>query len=168
MLSGLAAAVAALPVLRTPVQAANTSGGATARRVHPSDPSWAECVSAARDTATNPAVLDAFALVIIAGGRAATYPGIPGHEPDLAVARNHAGKIDKSMEELRKIASDAGSYVSESNFFEQSWQRSYSGLNYPRLQAVKAKYDPLGLFFVHHGVGSQEWRADGFTRLTVP
>ena len=23
-----------------------------------------------------------------------------------------------------------------------------------------------GLFFVHHGVGSEEWSADGFTRLT--
>ena len=30
--------------------------------------------------------------------------------------------------------------------------------------AVKAKYDPEGLFFVHHGVGSEAWSADGFTR----
>jgi len=72
------------------------------------------------------------------------------------------------MEELRKIAPAAGSYVSESNFFEQSWQQSYWRLNYPRLQAVKAKYDPLGLFFVHHGVAREDWSADGFTRLTAP
>jgi hypothetical protein len=39
------------------------------------------------------------------------------------------------------------------NFFERDWQRSFWGANYPRLQAVKAKYDPDGLFFVHHGVG---------------
>jgi len=25
--------------------------------------------------------------------------------------------------------------------------------------------DPDGLFFVHHGVGSEDWSADGFTRL---
>ena len=25
------------------------------------------------------------------------------------------------------------------------------------------KYDPDGLFFVHHGVGSERWSADGFT-----
>jgi hypothetical protein len=31
--------------------------------------------------------------------------------------------------------------------------------------AVKEKYDPDGLFFVHHGVGSERWSADGFTRL---
>jgi hypothetical protein len=30
---------------------------------------------------------------------------------------------------------------------------------------VKKKYDPSGLFIVHHGVGSEEWSADGFTRL---
>jgi len=30
---------------------------------------------------------------------------------------------------------------------------------------VKNRYDPDGLFFVHHGVGSERWSADGFTRL---
>ena len=125
----------------------------------------AEVVAAAKDTAMNPAVLTAFALAIIAGGGPPAYPGVPGHEPDLTLARTHAGEIDKSMEELRKIVPDAGSYVSESDFFERSWQRSFWGPNYPRLRAIKAKYDPEGVFFVHHGVGSEEWSADGFTRL---
>jgi hypothetical protein len=30
---------------------------------------------------------------------------------------------------------------------------------------VKNRYDPDGLFFVHHGVVSERWSADGFTRL---
>jgi FAD/FMN-containing dehydrogenase len=124
-----------------------------------------EAIAAARDTAMNPAVVDACALVIIAGGRPGTHPSIPGYTPDLVVARQNAGKIDKSMNELRKLVPDPGSYVSESNFFEKSWQQSYWGANYPRLRAVKAKYDPTGLFFVHHGVGSEEWSPDGFTRL---
>jgi hypothetical protein len=29
---------------------------------------------------------------------------------------------------------------------------------------VKKKYDPTGLFFVHNGVGSEEWGEDGFVR----
>ena len=124
-----------------------------------------EAVAAAKDTAMNPAVLDAFALAIIAGGRPATYPGIPGHEPDLSLARREAGRIEQAMDELRKIAPDAGSYVSETNFFEPSWQQAFGGPNYPRLLSIKKKYDPAGLFFVHHGVGSEEWSADGFTRV---
>ena len=123
-------------------------------------------IAAARDTAMNPAVLDAFALAIIASGDAHTAPGLPGHEPDLAAGRKAAIAISAAANELRSIVPVAGAYVSESNFFDQSWQASFWGPNYPGLQAVKAKYDPMGLFFVHHGVGSEEWSADGFTRLT--
>jgi FAD/FMN-containing dehydrogenase len=122
-----------------------------------------DTLAAARDTAMNPAVIDAFALAIIAGGGPPAYPGIPGHQPDLITARKDAAEIAQAMDELRKIVPDAGSYVSESNYFERSWQRSFWGPNYPRLLQVKAKYDPTGLFFVHHGVGSEEWSADGFS-----
>jgi FAD/FMN-containing dehydrogenase len=54
--------------------------------------------------------------------------------------------------------------VSESNFFEPDWQKALWGENYARLLAVKEKYDPAGLFFVHHGVGSEAWSADGFIK----
>jgi FAD/FMN-containing dehydrogenase len=126
----------------------------------------AEEVAAARDTAMNPAVLDAFALAIIASNSAPAFPDIPGHEPDLPEARRKADAVHRATSELLKIAPEAGSYVSESDFFERKWQSSYWGTNYPRLAAVKKLYDPGGLFFVHHGVGSEEWSADGFTRLT--
>ena len=125
----------------------------------------AEELAAARNTATNPAVLDAFALAIIATGGPPAFPGIPGHEPDVAVARRRAREIGAAMDELLKVLNNAGSYVSESDFFERSWQQSFWGSNYPRLAAVKRKYDPTGLFFVHHGVGTEQWSADGFTRL---
>jgi FAD/FMN-containing dehydrogenase len=125
-----------------------------------------EAIAAARNTALNPSVLDAFALVISAASGPPAYPGILGHEPDLAIARQHADAIDKAMNEVRKLLPGAGSYVSESNFFDETWQESFWGSNYPRLLAVKEKYDPDGLFFVHHGVGSERWSPDGFTKLT--
>src|SRR5260370_429941 len=78
----------------------------------------AEDLAAAKDTATNPAVLDAFALAIIASLGPPAFPGIPGHEPDLAAARRHSHEIDSAMDELLKVVSRSGSYVSESDFFE--------------------------------------------------
>jgi FAD/FMN-containing dehydrogenase len=121
-------------------------------------------VTAAQDTAMNPAVLTAFALVIIAGGDPGTYADLLSGPPDLAIARKHAASIAGAADELRKVVPDAGSYLSESNFFERDWQSAFWGANYPRLREVKRRYDPEGLFFVHHGVGSEEWSADGFTR----
>ncbi len=125
----------------------------------------ADDIAAARDTAMNPAVLDAFALAIFGAEGPPAYPGVAGHEPDVVTARRQAGAIDRAMAEIKKLVPDAGSYVSESNFFERDWQRSYWGSSYPRLLTVKDAYDPDGLFFVHHGVGSERWSADGFTRV---
>ncbi len=124
-----------------------------------------ERVSAARDTATNPAVLDAFALAIVATGALHSAPGLPGHEPDLAKGRVEAATTAAAADALRAVVPNAGAYVSESNYFDRTWQKSYWGANYPRLAAAKRKYDPAGLFFVHNGVGSEEWSADGFTRV---
>ena len=123
-----------------------------------------EAVTAARDTATNPAAADAFALAIIAASGPPAFTGIAGHEPNLAEARTNAKNIAAAMAELRKLVPSPGSYVSESNYFEADWRGAFWGANYPRLRQVKDKYDPDGLFFVHHGVGSEDWSADGFTR----
>ncbi|MGZ5269079.1 MAG: FAD-binding protein [Ramlibacter sp.] len=124
-----------------------------------------EVLAAARDTAMNPAVLDAFALVICGAGEQPAYPGVAGHEPDVDLARRETGQIAAAMDELRKLVPQPGSYVSEGNYFEPGWQQSFWGANYERLLAVKHRYDPQGLFFVHHGVGSERWSDDGFTRL---
>jgi FAD/FMN-containing dehydrogenase len=124
----------------------------------------ADALTATKDTATNPAVLNAFALAIISAGDPPAYPGLPGQARDLAAARMDAGKIDKAMNDLRKLAPGGGSYVSESNYFERFWQRSFWGENYERLRSIKMKSDPDGLFFVHHGVGSEDWIGNGFIR----
>jgi FAD/FMN-containing dehydrogenase len=127
-----------------------------------------EEIEAARNTAMNPAVLDAFALVIIAGGEPPAFHGIAGHEPDLTVARSNALAISRATDELLNVVPGTGSYLSESDYFDVDWKRSYWGPNFDRLAAVKKRYDPDGLFFTHHGVGSDEWSADGFTRLPRP
>ena len=124
-----------------------------------------EVIERARDTATNPAVLDAFALAIVATGGRSRYPGLPGTAPDDAAAAQDASAIERAMMTLRKIAPLAGSYVSESNFFNPSWKSAFWGNHVDRLVRIKERYDPDGLFFVHHGIGSERWSQDGFTRL---
>ena len=122
-----------------------------------------EAIAAARDTATNPDVLQAFALAIIAAGGPPPFPGNPFHAPGPELDQAHAAKVAGSMAALRRVAPHTGAYLSESNYFDQDWQRSFWGSNYSRLAAVKRRYDPEGLFFVHHGVGSEGWSDDGFT-----
>jgi FAD/FMN-containing dehydrogenase len=126
-----------------------------------------EAIARTKDTATNPALLNAFALAIVADGQQPAYPGISGHEPSVEKGRKAAVRVHRGMNQLRGLVPDAGSYVSESNYFEKRWQQSYWGANYPRLAEIKRKYDPDGLFFVHNGVGSEQWSADGFTKLSV-
>ena len=126
----------------------------------------AEAIVAARETATNPAMTEAFALAIIADGEAPAYPGLPNAETHAAEARADARKIDAAAAALHRVAPGAGSYVSESNYFHPSWQQAFWGANYARLRAVKARYDPEGLFYMYHGAGSERWSADGFTRLS--
>ncbi len=124
----------------------------------------AEAIAEAHNTAINPQVFSAFALAIAAEAQGPAYPGIGGHEPAISQGRIAAQHVNSCMSRLRALVPQAGSYVSESDYFEKDWQRSYWGSNYARLAEIKRKYDPEGLFFVHNGVGSERWSTDGFTR----
>jgi FAD/FMN-containing dehydrogenase len=126
-----------------------------------------EVRAAVLQTAMNPAVVDAFTLVIIAEGeKPPAYPGYARSAIDLAAARRNARDIDLVAAELRKIAPHSGSYLSESSYFNRDWQAEYWGRNYARLRRIKSRYDADGLLIVHHGVGSEEWSADGLVHLT--
>jgi hypothetical protein len=124
----------------------------------------AEAIAAALDTPMNSVVTKAFSLAIIASEGQPAFPGLPTHSPDVTKARREAERIEQASAELRKVA-PIGAYVAESSFFQPDWQAAYWGSNYPRLLAAKLVYDPTALFFVRHGVGSEHWSDDGFTRL---
>jgi FAD/FMN-containing dehydrogenase len=119
----------------------------------------ADAVRRTADTSTNPAVLDSFALAITANGAQAVYPGIPGHEPDLMQLRQQARLVTATMAPLKALRQRPASYFNETDYFERDWQTAFWGEHYPRLLQVKERPDPGGLFFVHHGVGTE--RRDG-------
>jgi len=121
--------------------------------------------AAARETATNPVVVDAFAMAFVIANGPPAFRDMPTGGADLASARRDAEAVRRASDEVSRLVPTPGSYVSESDFFIADWQEAFWGSNYPRLVAVKRKYDPTGLFFAHHGVGSEEWEADGFTSV---
>jgi FAD/FMN-containing dehydrogenase len=118
-------------------------------------------IAAARDTPTNPDVLTAFALAIIADAGPSLFLGGPP-DPDT---RARADNVKAAMTALRAAAPETGAYLNECDYFQENWQQAFWGANYARLAEIKKRYDPDGLFTVHHGVGSEGWSVDGFTRV---
>ena len=54
---------------------------------------------------------------------------------------------------LRSAIPNSGAYFSEANYLEPDWQVAFWGApNYARLQAIKARYDPRGVFTCHQCV----------------
>lgn len=117
-------------------------------------------IAAARKTPMNPDVASAFALAITA----ASEPAPAANASFAANAQTRAARVQAAMKALRVVAPATGSYVNECDYFQPDWQRAFWGENYPRLKQIKERYDPAGLFTVHHGVGSEDWSSDGFTR----
>ncbi len=116
-------------------------------------------------TAIHPEVTEAFALAIVSGSVAAGLPGVSTHTLDEAQAKQRRDGINAAAARLKEVSPDAGCYVAESDYFLSDWQRAHWGHNYARLEQIKARVDPDGLFFVHHGVGSEAWSDDGFKPL---
>lgn len=111
-----------------------------------------EAAAASRDTATNPQVLSAFALAIIASSADPAYPSqvLPAEKD----ARVRAGAIASAIGELRRVAPEAGTYVNECDYHQENWREAFWGSNAARLEAIKRRYDDQNLFTVHHGIGS--------------
>lgn len=56
----------------------------------------------------------------------------------------------------------SGSYWNEGDYWDRDFAVSHWGKDiYVTLLRLKDKYDPAGLFYGHHAVGSERWSADG-------
>lgn len=108
------------------------------------------------NTCMNPAANDAAGWILMMGRQENAFPGVPGHEPDPERAREVSDRIDAGMQVLREATPGAGTYSNEADYHEPDWQEAFWGSNYPRLLAIKRKYDPSNFFRTHHSVGSEE------------
>lgn len=61
------------------------------------------------------------------------------------------------MGPIRAATPNGGAYGNEADIAEPNWQQAFWGKNYPRLLSIKQRYDPLGVFYGYHSVGSEGW-----------
>ncbi|XP_002981361.2 uncharacterized FAD-linked oxidoreductase ARB_02478 [Selaginella moellendorffii] len=104
------------------------------------------------ENAVNPAWRRALLLAIISSG----WSDGASLEEQREVARN----VSAANKLLIDLTPGSGTYINEADFNEPDWQQSFFGEHYPRLQAIKSKVDPSGLFRCHHCVGSEKWSDD--------
>ncbi|KAL9027762.1 MAG: hypothetical protein Q9196_003766, partial [Gyalolechia fulgens] len=57
---------------------------------------------------------------------------------------------------LEDLTPNGGAYLNEADFQQPDFQQVFYGDNYPRLRAIKAKYDPLDTFYALTAVGSED------------
>jgi len=79
--------------------------------------------------------------------------------PSSEIKRLRA-ELAATLKTISDIMPDTGSYVNEGWAFEPDPKYTYYGSHYDTLKAIKDLYDPLGLFVVTVGVGSEEWDQD--------
>lgn len=58
----------------------------------------------------------------------------------------------------KALTPGSGTYMSESDYIEPSWQESFHGVKYPRLLSIKQKWDPKDVFYATNAVGSEKWQ----------
>lgn len=69
-----------------------------------------------------------------------------------------------NVKALRELAPESGAYMSEADPTEPDWQTTLFGEKYERLLEIKQKWDPQGVFWCQHCVGSEFWRFEGDDR----
>ncbi|KAI0635699.1 FAD-binding domain-containing protein [Trametes polyzona] len=68
--------------------------------------------------------------------------------------------LQNRMVNFRALAPDSGAYFNEASLFEPNPRQAFFGSHYDRLREVKRVYDPIDLFVVVEGVGSDEWDSE--------
>ncbi|MFT3698915.1 MAG: FAD-binding protein [Kofleriaceae bacterium] len=108
----------------------------------------AAALARTKETAVNPEVLGASAL-LIAGAFTTKNP------PDKVEGARQRQGVTDAVNLIDAAMPNLGSYVNEGDYFEKDWQRRFWGTNYDRLLKIKKQYDPKNLFTCHHCVGSE-------------
>jgi hypothetical protein len=77
----------------------------------------------------------------------------------------HADITNVKTQAMKAIAPNTGCYMNEADRFDADYLNDYYGANVANLQNVKAKYDPLMVFYCPTCIGSDNWGEDSTGRL---
>lgn len=88
-------------------------------------------------------------------------------QPEVAKAASDKLTFDW-MERWRAVSAGAGAYMSEADYIEPDFAQSFFGDKYAKLYELKQKYDPLGVFYAHTAVGSEDWTMSEFIMGNLP
>ncbi|PVI08727.1 FAD-binding domain-containing protein [Periconia macrospinosa] len=86
-----------------------------------------------------------------------------GVEPVVPVAEQaqRHDRMQSYIQRWKEITPGSGSYMNEGDAQTKDWKDAFWGENYERLEGVKRKFDPWGMFWVLGGVGSDAWEVRG-------
>ena len=120
-----------------------------------------KAIKLAKQTSMHPGVFDAGALAIMSYSSDKPQFGKAKMTPEI---KKRVDDIYKAMGMIMALAPNAGTYANEADYFQKDWQKVFWGDNYNQLLQIKNKYDPSGLFYCHHCVGSEYWQEGGMCR----
>ncbi|KXX78001.1 6-hydroxy-D-nicotine oxidase [Madurella mycetomatis] len=84
--------------------------------------------------------------------------GLPIDYQDWDINLARMDKItNDDLNQLEKVAPNGGAYLNEADIAQPDFQSVFYGNHYPRLERIKQRYDPDGVFYAKTAVGSERW-----------
>ncbi|KAM0550759.1 hypothetical protein ACHAPJ_008824 [Fusarium lateritium] len=112
------------------------------------------------DSALHPVWRKALLHIVLARG----WDANTSFAEQQAVQRNLT-EVEVPILKQLEPHSNGGAYLNEADGYEQDFQNSFWGSNYPRLYKIKQKWDKENLFIVRSGVGSEDWDDEALCRV---
>jgi hypothetical protein len=119
-------------------------------------PTWAN--GGKQDTAVNPAWRETLCHMI----SGVEWPLYAPAEEQMAIRHNFT---NVHMQRWRDASPGAGAYLSESDRMEPNFQWSFYGSYYPKLLALKQKFDAKNVFWAATAVGSEFFQVESVDGL---
>ncbi|KAF2870143.1 FAD/FMN-containing isoamyl alcohol oxidase MreA [Massariosphaeria phaeospora] len=92
--------------------------------------------------------------------------GTPINYTDWSATKAAQDRITNDLlPRLEKLTPNGGAYLNEADFQAPDFKSLFYGAHYDMLESIKARYDPLDMFYAKTAVGSDRWTQQANGRL---